>query len=82
VEAIQEIQHSPRTSTRRVDNRNIYSDFVGRQVQHSRSHDAVIRTYHDAGKVIETHDHAGKSREVVATCMSNHTTTPYGIVTL
>jgi hypothetical protein len=29
----------------------------------SRSHDAVIRVYDDAGKVIETHDHAGDFRE-------------------
>jgi hypothetical protein len=26
----------------------------------SRSHDAVIRVYDDAGNVIETHGHAGK----------------------
>jgi hypothetical protein len=25
----------------------------------SRSHDAVIRVYHEAGNVIETHEHAG-----------------------
>jgi hypothetical protein len=25
----------------------------------SRSHDAVIRVYDDAGNVIETHEHAG-----------------------
>jgi len=31
----------------------------------SRSHDAVIRVYDEAGNVIETHEHAGKlkSRE-------------------
>jgi hypothetical protein len=29
----------------------------------SRSHDAVIRVYDEAGKVIETHDHAGDFRE-------------------
>ena len=27
----------------------------------SRSHDAVIRVYDDAGNVIETHEHAGES---------------------
>ena len=27
--------------------------------QPSRSHDAVIRVYDEAGKVIETHEHAG-----------------------
>ena len=30
----------------------------------SRSHDAVIRVYDDAGNVIETHEHAGSSRFV------------------
>jgi hypothetical protein len=29
----------------------------------SRSHDAVIRVYHDAGNVIETHEHKGGFRE-------------------
>ena len=29
----------------------------------SRSHDAVIRVYDDAGDVIETHEHAGEFKE-------------------
>jgi hypothetical protein len=29
----------------------------------SRSHDAVIRVYDDAGTVIETHEHAGEFKE-------------------
>jgi hypothetical protein len=29
----------------------------------SRSHDAVIRVYDEAGAVIETHEHAGDFRE-------------------
>ena len=29
----------------------------------SRSHDAVIRVYDEAGDVIETHDHAGDFKE-------------------
>jgi hypothetical protein len=29
----------------------------------SRSHDAVIRVYDDAGNVIETHEHAGEFKE-------------------
>jgi hypothetical protein len=29
----------------------------------SRSHNAVIRVYDDAGNVIETHEHAGDFRE-------------------
>jgi hypothetical protein len=30
---------------------------------YSRSHDAVIRVYHNAGNVIETQEHAGDFRE-------------------
>ena len=30
---------------------------------HSRSHDAAIRVYDDAGNVIETHEHKGDSKE-------------------
>jgi hypothetical protein len=30
---------------------------------YSRSHDAVIRDYNDAGNVIETHERAGDFRE-------------------
>jgi hypothetical protein len=29
----------------------------------SRSHDAVIRVYDDAGNVIETHEHAGDFKD-------------------
>ena len=29
----------------------------------SRSHDAVIRVYNNAGNVIETHEHAGEFKE-------------------
>jgi hypothetical protein len=29
----------------------------------SRSHDAVIRVYDEAGNVIETHEHAGEFKE-------------------
>ena len=29
----------------------------------SRSHDAVIRVYDDAGDVIDTHEHAGEFKE-------------------
>jgi hypothetical protein len=32
-------------------------------VYFSRSHDAVIRVYDDAGNVIETHEHAGEFKE-------------------
>jgi hypothetical protein len=30
---------------------------------YSRSHNAVIRVYDDAGNVIETHEHAGDFKE-------------------
>jgi hypothetical protein len=30
---------------------------------YSRSHDAVIRVYDEAGNVIETHEHAGDFKE-------------------
>ena len=30
---------------------------------YSRSHDAVIRVYDEAGDVIETHDHKGDFKE-------------------
>ena len=33
----------------------------------SRSHDAVIRIYDEAGNVIKTHEHAGEFREPWAT---------------
>jgi hypothetical protein len=31
--------------------------------QRSRSHDAVIRVYDDAGNVIKTHEHTGDFKE-------------------
>ena len=30
---------------------------------YSRSHDAIIRVYDDAGNVIEAHEHAGEFKE-------------------
>jgi hypothetical protein len=35
------------------------SNAIGYAIQHSRSHDAVIRIYDDAGNVIETQGHIG-----------------------
>ena len=32
-------------------------------IDRSRSHDAVIRVYDDAGNVIETHEHKGDFKE-------------------
>jgi hypothetical protein len=39
------------------------SDAIEYAKHRSRSHDAVIRVYDEAGNVIETHEHAGKFRE-------------------
>jgi hypothetical protein len=36
---------------------------VGYAMHSSRSHDAVIRVYDEAGNVIETHGHKGQFRE-------------------
>ena len=39
---------------------NAVSNAVGYAKFYSRSHDAVIRVYDEAGNVIETHEHAGE----------------------
>ena len=36
---------------------------IGYAIHHSRSHNAVIRVYDDAGNVIETHEHKGEVKE-------------------
>ena len=36
---------------------------IGYAMHRSRSADAVIRVYNEAGNVIETHEHAGNFRE-------------------
>jgi len=36
---------------------------IGYAMHSSRSHDAVIRVYDDAGNVIETHEHKGDFKE-------------------
>jgi hypothetical protein len=36
---------------------------TGYAMHRSRSHDAVIRVYDEAGNVIETYEHAGDFRE-------------------
>jgi hypothetical protein len=38
---------------------------VSYAMHYSRSHEAVIRVYDDAGNVIETHQHKGNFRKVV-----------------
>jgi hypothetical protein len=39
------------------------SNAIGYAKFHSRSHDAVIRVFDEAGKMIETHEQAGEFRE-------------------
>ena len=38
-------------------------DAVSYAMHYSRSHDAVIRVYDDAGNVIQTHEHKGDFKE-------------------
>ena len=45
------------------DGLNAASNAIGYASQYSRSHDAVIRVYDDAGNVVETHQHAGDFKE-------------------
>ena len=42
---------------------NAVSDAMGYAMHSSRSHNAVIRVYDDAGNVIETQKHKGDFRE-------------------
>jgi hypothetical protein len=48
------------------DEPNAMSNAIGYAKFYSRSHDAVIRVYNDAGNLIEIHEHRAisKSREV------------------
>jgi hypothetical protein len=45
------------------DGPNAVSNAIGYASQYSRSHDAVIRVYDEAGAVIETHQHKGDFKE-------------------
>ena len=42
---------------------NATSNAIGYAEHRSRSHDAVIRVYHESGNVIETHEHKGDFKE-------------------
>jgi hypothetical protein len=42
---------------------NAISNAIGYAKHRSRSHNAVIRVYDDAGNVIETHEHKGDLKE-------------------
>ena len=43
---------------------NAVSNAIGFAKFRSRSHNAVIRVYDEAGNVIETHEHAGDFKEL------------------
>ena len=45
------------------DGPNAVTNATGYAMHDSRSHDAVIRVYDDAGNVIETHEHACEFKE-------------------
>ena len=45
---------------------NALSNAIGYGKFFSRSHDAVIRVCDEAGNVIETHEHAGDFKQLVA----------------
>ena len=45
------------------DGPNAVTNATGYAMHGSRSHNAVIRAYDDAGNVIETHEHAGRFKE-------------------
>ena len=45
------------------DGPNAVSNAIGYAMHYSRSHNAVIRVYDDAGNVIETHEQAGDFKE-------------------
>ncbi len=46
------------------DEPNAISNAVGYAKFFSRSHDAVIHVYDEAGNVIDTHEHAGEFRDL------------------
>jgi hypothetical protein len=45
------------------DGPNAVTNAIGYAMHSSRSHDAVIRVYDEAGNVIETHEHKGEFKE-------------------
>ena len=42
---------------------NAVSNAIGYAMHYSRSHGTVIYVYNEAGNVLETHEHAGDSKE-------------------
>jgi hypothetical protein len=55
--------HSSKASARSGPTPNAVSNAIGNAKHRSRSADAVIRVYDEAGNVIETHEHAGDFKE-------------------
>jgi hypothetical protein len=55
------------------------SNAIGYAKFFSRSHDAVIRVYDEAGNVGETHEHAGKFRDKVVDCRRKQAAKAYSI---
>jgi hypothetical protein len=49
---------------------NAASNAIGYAIQYSRSHDAAIRVYDEAGNVIEMHEHEGDFKNRLATARS------------
>jgi hypothetical protein len=52
------------------DGPNAAANAMGYATHRSRSHNAVIRVYDDAGNVIETHEHKGDFEKAVSTCFT------------
>jgi len=50
-------------TTRQMTEPNAVSNAISYAKFYSRSHDAVIRVYDEAGNVIETHEHTGDFKE-------------------
>ena len=57
-----QIRRAP-VGTLRTDAGGAASYAIGYAEFYSRSHDAVIHVYDEAGNVIETHEHAGEFNE-------------------
>ena len=47
----------------RYGDANAVANAIGYATHYSRSHDAMIRVYDEAGSVIETHEHEGDFKE-------------------
>ena len=56
----------PGDEARRYAAPNAISNAIGYAKHLSRSHDAVIRVYDEAGNVIETHENKGDFKETLA----------------